>query len=65
MAKQMTCIDFEYFGNVKPHECLDQIWGERRKKELRALGVKADKGNKDKPLITGIVKMIQHTNHVS
>lgn len=65
MAKHLTLIgisafnlDFNHFSRVKPHELLDQIWGERRLKELTA--GKSLAGNE----ITGISRMINHTNHL-
>jgi hypothetical protein len=59
MAKHMTIIDYSYFSRVKPHELLDQIWGERRLKELTPGKTLA--GDE----MTGITRMIHHTNHVS
>jgi hypothetical protein len=59
MAKHMTIIDYNYFSRVKPHELLDQIWGERRLKELTPGKTLA--GDE----MTGITRMIHHTNHVS
>lgn len=58
MAKHMTIIDYNYFTRVKPHELLDQIWGERRLKELTP-GKELTGGE-----ITGISRMIQTTNFV-
>lgn len=59
MARQMTIIDHDSFSQVKPHELLDQIWGERRLKELTPGKTLAGEE------ATGISRMIQRTNHVS
>ncbi|KAI9101238.1 hypothetical protein DFS34DRAFT_462756 [Phlyctochytrium arcticum] len=61
MARQLAILEFEHFRKVKAHECLDQIWGERRKKELRAAGGRLT-GEASK---TGLAEMIRHTNVVT
>ncbi|KAI8810741.1 ras guanine nucleotide exchange factor domain-containing protein [Cladochytrium replicatum] len=56
MARQLTAMEFTYFTGVKPYECTDQIWGERRQKELKW----APTGKE-----TGIARMIRHTNQLT
>ncbi|KAI8912508.1 ras guanine nucleotide exchange factor domain-containing protein [Gorgonomyces haynaldii] len=50
IAKQLTCVEFELFAQVQVYECLDQIWGSRRKKEAMAY--------------REVKKLINHTNQI-
>ncbi|KAJ3086621.1 hypothetical protein HK102_012820 [Quaeritorhiza haematococci] len=63
MARQLTLIEFEHFRSVRPHDCLDQIWGEKRRKELVAAGGGIKKADTAEQALTGIAKMIRHTNN--
>ncbi|KAI8823022.1 ras guanine nucleotide exchange factor domain-containing protein [Fimicolochytrium jonesii] len=57
LARQLAIQDLEHFAKIKPHECLDQIWGDKRRKEM---------GTKDVPVgPTGLGDMIKHTNIVT
>jgi hypothetical protein len=59
-AQHLTMYDSTIFRAVTPHECLDQIWGEKRKKERLALNLRIP----ETPEETGIALMIKHTNRV-
>jgi hypothetical protein len=60
LAQHLTMYDSKIFRMVTPHECLDQIWGEKRKKEWLALNLRVP----ETPEETGISLMIKHTNRV-
>ena len=60
MARQLTLMEFEDYYSVKAHECLDQIWLERKKKEFKARNAQITKGATS----PNIMKMIKHTNLV-
>ncbi|KXS21113.1 ras GEF [Gonapodya prolifera JEL478] len=64
MARQVTLVEFEYYRAVRPNECLDQIWGERRMTEKLEAGlIKVfRKGDVSSPHIS---KMINHTNNLT
>ncbi|RKO90563.1 hypothetical protein BDK51DRAFT_46509 [Blyttiomyces helicus] len=66
MARQLAILDLERFQRVKPHECLDQIWGDKRMKERVAARLGAPGGAEpaDRGGVTGIQEMIRHTNSV-
>ncbi|KAJ3129785.1 hypothetical protein HK098_000155 [Nowakowskiella sp. JEL0407] len=55
LARQLTLAEFNNFVQVKPFECTDQIWGEKRKKEM---------GDGKILPCSGIMRMIRHTNNV-
>ncbi|KAJ3016501.1 hypothetical protein HKX48_004007 [Thoreauomyces humboldtii] len=59
LARQLAILDQRHFAKIKPHECLDQIWGEKRRKEM-GLSRTADVG-----ITTGLGEMIRHTNVVT
>ncbi|KAI8907028.1 hypothetical protein DFJ77DRAFT_187350 [Powellomyces hirtus] len=59
LARQLAILDQSHFAKIKPHECLDQIWGEKRRKEM-GLG----RGNETAG-VTGLGEMIRHTNVVT
>lgn len=60
MAKQLTLIEHELFRKIKVYECSDQIWGDRRRKELSKIeGGKYDSSN------VGMSTMIRHTNQLT
>ncbi|KAJ3214118.1 hypothetical protein HK099_007016 [Clydaea vesicula] len=65
MAKQLTLIDYEQFLRVKSFEMLDQIWGDKRMRELNS----SSSGGKIKinhdTMLTGISRMIKQTNHLT
>lgn len=61
LAKLLSFIEFELFSRVSVYECLDQIWGDKRRKELS----KIEGGRYSLGIETGIAKMIKHTNKVS
>ncbi|KAJ3146045.1 hypothetical protein HDU86_000544 [Geranomyces michiganensis] len=59
LARQLAILDQAHFARIKPHECLDQIWGEKRRKEM-GLSKHADPA-----AVTGLGEMIRHTNVVT
>ncbi|KAJ3300426.1 hypothetical protein HK104_000484 [Borealophlyctis nickersoniae] len=59
MARQLTLLDFDHFRQVKPYECTDQIWGDKRSKEAAASGGGRKMQSTE---LTGIAQMIRHTN---
>ncbi|KAJ3168966.1 hypothetical protein HDU88_001293 [Geranomyces variabilis] len=59
LARQLAILDQSHFARIKPHECLDQIWGEKRRKEM-GLSKHADPS-----AVTGLGEMIRHTNVVT
>ncbi|TPX32051.1 hypothetical protein SmJEL517_g04743 [Synchytrium microbalum] len=66
IARQLALTTFTDFKNVRPVECLDQIWGEKRRKELNKL---RRPGTvipvTPQGTVGGIGKLIQHTNRLS
>ncbi|ORX86461.1 ras GEF [Anaeromyces robustus] len=56
-ARQLTLIESEYYKSVTGTECLDQIWGSKRKKEF-----KHETDVLDYPNVT---RMINHTNQLT
>lgn len=59
-ARQLTLIEYEDYRNVRPHECLDQIWFDKKKKERLMCG-----GAVPPATSINIMKMIRHTNTMS
>ena len=61
LAKKLTLVEYEMFRMISIVELLDQIWGDKRKKELNKIeGAKYGTGEE-----TFISKFIKHTNQVS
>ena len=70
IARQLALMTFSDFRNVRPVECLDQIWGDKRKKELAKLrrpgaSTTVTVSGGPKQTVGGIGKLIQNTNRVS
>ncbi|RKP02606.1 hypothetical protein CXG81DRAFT_10590 [Caulochytrium protostelioides] len=63
LARQLSIMEFSFFQRVKVWECLDQIWGDRRKKEARAYGTKVPEDVAESS--GGISSMIKHTNKLT
>ncbi|TPX38480.1 hypothetical protein SeMB42_g04911 [Synchytrium endobioticum] len=66
IARQLVLMTYSDFKNVRPVECLDQIWGDKRRKELAKLrrpGSTIPAATKQ--TFGGIGKLIQHTNRLS
>ncbi|TPX66009.1 hypothetical protein SpCBS45565_g04755 [Spizellomyces sp. 'palustris'] len=61
MARQLAILEFEHFRRIKAHECLDQIWGDRRKKEMVQMGCNI----KSEGVRSGLTDIIKHTNVVT
>ncbi len=60
LAKRLTLIEYDMFRMITIVELLDQIWGDKRKKELSKVeGAKFGTGEE-----TYITKFIKHTNQV-
>jgi hypothetical protein len=60
LAKFITAVEYDIFRNITVHECLDQIWGDKRKKELNKIeGARFSVSGE-----TMLSKLIKHTNKV-
>jgi hypothetical protein len=59
-AKKLTSFEYDQFKKVTIYECLDQIWGDKRKKELSQI----EGASLNHKMESGIARMIKHTNHV-
>jgi hypothetical protein len=61
LARQLTILEFNLFAKVPVHECLDQIWRSRRRKEAIQSNSTKKVGNESGANIT---RLINHTNQL-
>ena len=62
LSRQLTLLEFDLFHQVRPYECLDQIWGTKRKKE--AMQHRQLKKNEFEASGLYISRLINHTNRM-